>query len=211
MADDPSLTARRRFSPSFVPSLRSVSPSGEKQFRGSLFSFPFFQTFRSHIIDKRTISIANEVFSEDVAKRLGVKRTKGSLSTDIRYSPAEPQRRVVTRAQMPKPGITEKITNAKGQLNRRGLKNALDNASSAWESFKIVTVNAQQELENQLIRGGMTKRQAAAWSQLARSGRLHANNAIGYALADMTGEVRSEGLMKIIEPFLATKEIEVFL
>ncbi|MBO4284259.1 MAG: hypothetical protein J5958_06530 [Clostridia bacterium] len=121
------------------------------------------------------------------------------------FSPAEPQRRVVTRAQMPKPGITEKITNAKGQLNRRGLKNALDNASSAWESFKIVTVNAQQALENQLIRGGMTKRQAAAWSQLARTGRLHANNAIGYALADMTGEVRSDGLMKIITPFLAQK------
>ena len=37
--------------------------------------------------DVKGISIANEVFSEDVAKRLGVRRTKGSLSNDLRLLP----------------------------------------------------------------------------------------------------------------------------
>ena len=34
----------------------------------------------------KTIPLSNEVFSEDVAKKIGVERTKGTLSRDIRYS-----------------------------------------------------------------------------------------------------------------------------
>ena len=151
-------------------------------------------TIKEYVVfEPSQIKSADPVTYDDKGNIIPLSERFNPQNNDIRYSPAEPQRRVVTRAQMPRPGITERITNAKGQLNRHGFKNALDNASSACESFKIVTVNAQQALENQLIRGGMTKRQAAAWSQLARTGRLHANNAIGYALADMTGEVRSDG------------------
>ena len=37
----------------------------------------------------KTIPLANEVFSEDVAKKVGVERSKGSLSGDLRYALSE--------------------------------------------------------------------------------------------------------------------------
>ena len=43
----------------------------------------------------KDISIANEIFSEDVLKVLGVSRTKGSLSGDVRYSRLNSKTKVV--------------------------------------------------------------------------------------------------------------------
>ncbi|MBP5428849.1 MAG: hypothetical protein J6Z04_06160 [Clostridia bacterium] len=117
--------------------------------------------------------------------------------TDIRYSPMSASERVVLRARKPKESIVKKFKN--GEINRTAFRKAIDNMI---ESAKILTVNAQQAVENQLIRGGMSKRQAGAYTQFARSARSHAFNAVSIALSDMNGDVRARGLLPILEPFL---------
>lgn len=81
--------------------------------------------------DVKGISIANEVFSEDVAKRLGVRRTIGSLSNDLRYSPAQSgSGRIVIQASQSRPTGREKLTNLKGELSRSNFRAALFNKTA---------------------------------------------------------------------------------
>ena len=158
-----------------------------------------------------TISIADllekskgfftDIFSEDVYSHFGMRKNKTTkMGSTTSYSPASTNSsgRIVIQASQSRPNAREKLTNLKGELSRSNFRAAL-------ESLQVIAVNAQQGVENQLVRAGLTKREAAAFSQLARSGRSHAINAICYKLADMTGAIRSEGLIPILEPFLATK------
>lgn len=167
------------------------------------------------LVDGEPVSRGESIIIKDSAQ---VKSATDNIGTydranpDIRYSPASyggKSGRYVAQSQPARQTIREKITNKAGQLNRQGFRNALKEGGSVVEGFKIGFVNAQQAVENQLVRAGMTKREAAAVIQYARTGRSHAFNAAQYKLADMTGEIRSDGLLKIIEPFLATKG-EVF-
>ena len=159
------------------------------------------------VFDPSQVKSADPVTYDDSGNVIPLSERFNPQNDDIRYSPASPNTsgRVVTQAKPARQTITEKITNAKGQLNRQGLRNALKEGGSILEGVKIVAVNAQQAVENQLVRMGMSKREAAAVVQYARTGRSHAGNAVQFKLADMNGEIRSEGLLKIIEPFLAKK------
>lgn len=161
---------------------------------------------------KAQLKSADPVTYDDSGNIIPLSERFNPQNDDIRYSPASyggKSGRYVAQSQPARQTIREKITNKAGQLNRQGFRNALKEGGSVVEGFKIGFVNAQQAVENQLVRAGMTKREAAAVIQYARTGRSHAFNAAQYKLADMTGEIRSEGLLKIIEPFLATKG-EVF-
>lgn len=159
------------------------------------------------VFNSSQIKSADPVTYDDSGNIIPLSERFNTQNNDIRFSPRldEPPMRVLTRAQKSRPSIPERFTNAKGMLTRQGFRAALKNAGSGRESFLILAVNAQQAVENQLVRAGMTKRQAAAWSQWARTGRSHGLNAVDFALADMTGKVRARGIMEIIEPFLAEK------
>lgn len=148
---------------------------------------------------KSQVKSADPVTYDDSGNIIPLSERFNPQNDDIRYSPAPSgSGRIVIQASQSRPTGREKLTNLKGELSRSNFRAAL-------ESLQVIAVNAQQGVENQLVRAGMTKREAAAFSQLARSGRSHAINAICYKLADMTGKIRSEGLIPILEPFLATK------
>lgn len=151
------------------------------------------------VFEPSQVKSADPVTYDDSGNIIPLSERFNPQNDDIRYSPAQSgSGRIVIQASQSRPNIQERITNAKGELTRENFRKAV-------ESLKVIAVNAQQGVENQLVRAGMTKREAAAFSQLARSGRSHAINAICYKLADMTGAIRSEGLIQILEPFLATK------
>lgn len=152
------------------------------------------------VFNSTQLKSADPVTYDDSGNIIPLSERFNPQNDDIRYSPASTNGsgRIVIQASQSRPTGREKLTNLKGELSRSNFRAAL-------ESLQVIAVNAQQGVENQLVRAGLTKREAAAFSQLARSGRSHAINAICYKFADMTGAIRSDGLIPILEPFLATK------
>ena len=82
----------------------------------------------------KSIPLSNEVFSEDVAKKLGVERSKGTLSGDIRYAIDIDEAIAGTRAS-----ISTSQESYKPPLR--------DKAFSWWTSMQIAVTNEQAGIE----------------------------------------------------------------
>lgn len=131
----------------------------------------------------KTIPLANEVFSEDVAKKTGVERSKGTLSGDIRYALSETRGSIMTEVDPEYKPTTQ------------------DKVFSGWTAAQIAFTNAQAGIEAVGKKYGV--RNIEALVQAARSGRNQAEEMIAgnqYRIGADTKTYQGEGLEQIFRP-----------
>ena len=131
----------------------------------------------------KTIPLANEVFSEDVAEKVGVERSKGSLSGDIRYALSETRGSIMTEVDPEyKPTVQDKVF-------------------SGWTAGQIAFTNAQAGIEAVGKKYGIKNIESLV--QAARSGRNQAEEMIAgnqYRIGADTKTYQGEGLEQIFRP-----------
>ena len=131
----------------------------------------------------KEIPLINEIFSEDVAAKLGVTRSKGTLSGDIRYALSETRGSIMTEVDPEyKPTIQDK-------------------AFSGWTAAQIAFTNAQAGIEAVGRKYGVGNIEALV--QAARSGRNQAEEMIAgnqYRIGADTKTYQGEGLEAIFRP-----------
>ncbi len=142
----------------------------------------------------KSIPLSNEVFSEDVAKKLGVERTKGTLSGDIRYAIDIDEAIEATRASI--------------SMEEESYKpSKRDKAFSLWTQFQIAVTNEQAGIE--VIGKQLGIKDIESKVQAVRAARTEANEMIGGqqmrigVSADkdnMDTLVQGEGLIPIMNP-----------
>lgn len=139
----------------------------------------------------KEIPLINEIFSKDVLEKLGVSRSAGTLSGDVRYSIplSETEESVAKHRQSYTPNLKEKIFTAK-------------------DSIYIDTVDELYGVTAYLRKIGKNK-EADALVNTARSSMSQAQTMIGqtqYNIFSDTYEELGEGLQVILRPITARGE-----
>ena len=137
----------------------------------------------------KEIPLINEIFSEDVAAKLGVTRSEGTLSGDLRYALSETADSVGVERKEYKPSIKEKVFSAK-------------------DSIYIDTVDELYGAEKYLRKVGK-RRDAAGIVQSVRASSNQAQVMIGNAQHDIFSENGGElgvGLQRIFKKVLLRGE-----
>ena len=131
--------------------------------------------------------LANEVFSKDVARKLNVTRTVGSLTDSLRFSLSTPS---PITGQTPSfvdsaaKSVTLQSSKYKSTFNER--------KSDAWTAIKMDFTNAQAGLERLMREVGISQPDAEAMVQYTRLANAQANNLIGGKFIDISGNMDNE-------------------
>lgn len=159
----------------------------------------------------KSFSLANEIFSKDVLDKLGVSRSIGTLSEDVRYALPETEKAPLPDNPPPEIVNVENMVAKDRPKYKAGWKDYLWTKA---ESIYIDTVDEQHGIEIYFRRqGGMKPSDAKAFLNAARSVPTKAQVMISNLQYNIFSDSLTkdskplgDGLMKILEPVKAMEK-----